>query len=147
MRTVGLALLLSLTTVAAPAEARKAAAGKPAFKAGDPEAIWIWHDAAGWHLRTTTARRTHAFRGVVRGQGFSEVKATRKTLDAKVIVLGDASIRFDFDSFEGIDGFDWKAAGPCTTWELRIDGRPMAERVHVGATGESPSVMPFDACE
>jgi hypothetical protein len=137
----------AVAALGAPAFARKAAEGKPNWKPGDPESFLVWHDAAGWHLRATTPpKKQHAFHGVVRGQGIAEVKATRPALSSKLTVEA-AVIRFDFDLFEGSDGFDWKQNEPCVTLELKIDGKPRVERIFVGAKTESPSAMPFDACQ
>lgn len=134
--------------LAAPAAAKNDAKGMPAFKAGDPEAYFIWHDAAGWHLRVTTPKkRWHAFQGVVRtlSQAITDVKPTRAPLAAKLQTTGKA-IHFDFEIFEGIDGFDWQTNEECLIVELRIDKQSMIERVHVGAKGETPLAMPFSAC-
>jgi hypothetical protein len=132
-------------TLAAPAFAKKATAGKPSFKAGDPPAFWLWSDDTGWHLRATTAKKQHAFHGVLRQAGVSAIKATRPALSSKVSYSAGA-IRFDFDLFEGVDGFDWQSGEPCLTVELKLDDKAQPAAIKVGEKAESPSAMPFEAC-
>jgi hypothetical protein len=127
------------------AQAKKATAGKPEFKAGDPPAFWLWSDDAGWHLRATTAKKQHAFRGVLRQAGVAAVKTTRPALASKVRYEAGA-LRFDFDLFEGVDGIDWQSAEPCITVELKLDGLNQPASVKVGQKAESPSALPFEAC-
>ena len=44
--------------------------GKPmGFHTGDTVRYAIWHNENGWHLRTTTAKREHVFRGHIRVEG------------------------------------------------------------------------------
>lgn len=126
--------------------AKKAAAGRPAFQPNDPPGWFIWSDDAGWHLRFTSPKKQqHALHGVVRSKGVSEVKPTRAALSSK-LQTSDAAIRFDFDVFDGGDGFDWKTTDPCVTLELKTDGKADPALIHVGAKSEVPSAMPFDAC-
>ena len=137
----------ALASVPTVAEARLPAAGKPAFKAGDPEGFWVWRDDAGWHVRATTGKAQHAFRGVLRAKAITDVSVTRNTLLTHVTATDDV-LRFEFDLFAGgMDGFDFKTADPCISFELRIDTKPQPARVHVGAGGKSPELFPFDACQ
>ena len=140
---IGLALVAALAGVAA---AKKFGAGKPAYKDGDPEAMYLWHDAAGWHWRGTTGGKQHAFHGVIQGTGFSDLKVTRPGLEPRIRVVDGNTIRFDFDLFKGSDGFDWQATGACLTPELTLDGKQQPARVHVGPEGWTPVAFPFDAC-
>lgn len=137
---------LSLLLVSGVAWAKKSALGRPAFKAGDAEGYWIWVDEAGWHLRTTTPKKQqHTFRGVVRAEGFGAVKASRAELTPK-LQLFDGQVKFEFDLFTGSDGFDWQQTEDCATFELRVDGRGVPERIHVGAKAEAPEAALFLAC-
>jgi hypothetical protein len=140
--------LCTVAALAAPALARKAAAGQPAFKAGDPEAYFLWHDATGWHLRVTTGpgKKKHKFHGVIRGEGIADPKATTKALGPH-IAHAPTVVRFEFEAAEGTEGFDWKASSSCVTPELKIDDQALPEKIHVGAKSETPSAMPFDACD
>ena len=126
--------------------AKKNANGQPAFKAGDPEAFWIWFAQAGWHLRATTAKKQHTFRGVVRGDGIGQLKATRPALSSKLNAFGN-QVKFEFDLFTGVDGFDWQQTEECATFELRLDGQARPDRIHVGGSGEQPSEVLFIACK
>jgi hypothetical protein len=146
IRRIAALVAVVVAGLAGAALAKKNAAGQPAFKAGDPEAFWIWHDGAGWHLRVTTGKKRHKYHGLVRGEGLAEAKATKKALGPNITAT-EKVVRFEFEAAEGTEGFDWKAAGPCTTYELKIDGQALPDKIHVGAHGETPSAMPFDACE
>jgi hypothetical protein len=139
---VGAALAAAL---AAPAFAKKATAGKPAFKAGDPPAFWLWSDETGWHLRATTEKKQHGFHGVLRQPGVTGIKATKPALSSKVSYSAGA-IRFEFDLFEGVEGFDWQSGEPCITVELKLDDKALPQAIKVGAKAESPGAIPFEAC-
>lgn len=151
-RLFPVAAALFVMLPAASALARKKAEGKPAV-AATAEGVYLWHDAQGWHLRTAQPPRSqHSYQGVVRpfdGE-LSRQKATgaRVKLDA----TSPKSIHFELESITpanstGGDGFDWDGTAECMTFELRVDKLPKVDRVHVGASGESPSAMPFDACK
>lgn len=148
MRTVRLiaAALALVSLFGVAAHAKKAAAGKPEFKAGDPPGFWLWSDDTGWHLRATTEKKQHTFRGVLRQAGVTAIKTTRPGLAAKVRYEAGA-LRFEFDLFEGVDGIDWQAAEPCVTVELRLDGLYKPAAVKVGQKADSPSALPFEACK
>jgi hypothetical protein len=146
IRTAAAALALLLAS-AGGVLAKKQAEGRPTFKADGPEAFWIWHDRGGWHLRVSApARSKHAYHGVIRGDGLGAIKVTRKSL-APNVTIADGILRFDLEVGAGGEGFDWQSSGPCTTYELKLDGKPRPDRIHVGATAESPAAMPFDACQ
>jgi|SRR5579871_4805080 len=143
MKTIAFALAF---LVGGAAFARTPAAGRPAYKANDPPAFFLWSDDAGWHLRVTNPKKTqHTFHGVIRGKGLREVKPSRPGLAAKQQST-DAVLRFEFDSFDGDDGFDWKSESECVTLELKLDGKADPAKIHVGANAASPTAMPFDAC-
>lgn len=146
MRKLLALVVFACCAVAGVAIAKKAAAGRQAFQADGPPGYYVWSDDAGWHLRFTTPKKQqHTLHGVVRSQGVSDVKATRSVLASK-ITSTDTAVRFEFDVFEGADGFDWKTTGPCVTLELKYDKKADPSVIHVGAKSEVPSAMPFDAC-
>ena len=137
------ALAASLPAVAL---ARLPAAGKPTFKASDPEAFWLWHDEAGWHLRATTGKAQHGFRGVLRAKGITDVSVTRPTLLTKVTATGD-TLRFDYDLFAGgTEGFDFKSDDKCLSVEMRLDNKPQPDHLHVGSAGTAAAIFPVDVC-
>lgn len=148
-RVRSLLLVAALVVASLPlaALARKAAQGKPSFRAGDPQAFWLWFDDAGWHLRATGGKDQHSFHGLLRATGgFTGVKPTRPQLFRK-IDLDPEALRFDFDlGKDGLEGFDWQQADPCVIAELKLDQRPDNGRVHVGLRGEVPEAFPFIAC-
>ncbi|MCC6645877.1 MAG: hypothetical protein IT374_09940 [Polyangiaceae bacterium] len=134
-----------------PADAPKGLAeGKPAGAvAGAPEAVWIWHDAAGWHLRTTTARNLHRFQGRVWGAKgkIGNVTPTRTELGDRFRKAGNWMF-FDFNTKGGEDGFDFMVAeSDCVHFMLTIDGQPQPSRIHVGAQGTSPPKANFRVCQ
>jgi len=142
------AWMLTAALLAAPgvAEAKRVAAGKPSFTKADPEAMWLWSDESGWHLRVTPGKGSHNFHGVLRGEGLGNLTWTKPTLGAKV-QMTRKTLRFDFDQDKRIDGFDWTSDSPCLIVELKLDAHEREDRVHVGASGAVPSGIPFEACK
>ncbi len=134
-----------------PSDAPKGLAeGKPAGAvAGAPEAVWIWHDAAGWHLRTTTAGNLHRFQGRVwggKGQ-VGNVTPTRTELNDRFRKAGNWMF-FDFNTRGFDDGFDFMIAeGDCAHFHVTIDGQPVPARIHIGAQGTSPPKATFRVCQ
>lgn len=135
----------------APSEAPKGLAeGKPAGAVpGAPEAVWIWHDAAGWHLRTTTARNLHRFQGRVwggKGQ-IGNIRPSRTELGDR-FRKGGNWMYFDFNTKGHEDGFDFMIAeNDCAHFNITIDGQPQPSRIHVGAQGTSPPKANFRVCQ
>jgi hypothetical protein len=134
-----------------PAEqARSIAEGRPpGLKSGSVEAYWIWHDSAGWHLRTTTHSSRHRFQGRVSAMRGSvdNVRATRLEYGDRFRQKGN-QMAFDFTTDGGVDGFDFAIAeGDCAQFYLLIDGKPNPERVVIGAGGRHPSHTAFRLCK
>src|SRR5262249_16790780 len=100
----GGATLATLSGLEGGALASKNATGKPALKAGDPEAIWIWFDNSGWHLRGSTGKGKHTFTGYLRATGgMTGVKPTRSGLMRKTELESDG-VRFEFELGGGPNG-------------------------------------------
>ena len=146
-RIVALVVAAAFVSGPLPAHAAPSAAGKPTYKASDPQAVFLWVDHDGWHLRTIAGDKQHNVRGVLRGKGFAELSVTRKALGPKV-QLSDDTLRFDFDVFPGaVDGFDWKGPCACISIEMRVNNlTPKPGRVKVGARGEAVNLFPGDIC-
>ncbi len=121
--------------------------GAPVYAPGAPEAYWVWHDAAGWHLRTTTAGQPHRFQGVVLpfGGEILEVRPLRAESRER-IRTGAGGITFDLVTEGGEDGFDWRVSSGCNRFELYVDGAPRPGLVHVGAAAHHPRHVLFDRC-
>src|SRR5262245_50112158 len=122
------AIALSLVLIGSAAYAKKAAEGMPEIKPTD-EAIFVWHDAQGWHLRASAAKKQHAFQGVLRADGgdIAKIKPTRPMLLSKIDSSHKGALHFEFDLVGGFDGFDWDTAAPCMIVELRMDKKPQPD--------------------
>lgn len=129
-----------------PAEATqdqgKGAEGKPpSLKSGNPEAFYIWHDTAGWHLRTTTAKKEHRFYGRVQAKD-GEIKSV-KSFSAEHnddVILEGPEVKFDLTTAGGEDGFDFTTPdGVCVGFHLFIDGQPATkDKIIIGAGEVKP---------
>ena len=121
--------------------------GRPAFASGSPESYWIWHDPAGWHLRTTTRAQLHRFHGWVEAIDgrIGEVHPSRLEWNDR-IRIAPRGIEFDFSTDGGEDGFDWRVSSGCNRFYLQVDGVAAPERVHLGGQSHVPVEMPFARC-
>ncbi|HEX6488065.1 MAG TPA: hypothetical protein VF137_04200 [Candidatus Dormibacteraeota bacterium] len=116
-----------------------------------PTATYIWHDAGGWHLRTSGANdKPHVFSGRVtlRGGTFTNVEKVRDERDDHLEVDGN-TIYYRFVTFAAVDGFDFRVSG-CSNAEQerlvfgdRYDGAADAGKVDVGDHGRHPDSDPF----
>jgi len=121
--------------------------GRPAFGPGASEAYWIWRDAHGWHLRTTSAGTPHRFHGAIvplDGE-IADVRPTRLERDDR-IKMGQHEIRFAFVTQGGADGFDWHVTSGCTRFKIFIDGAARPDLVHLGGFANRPQHVPFARC-
>jgi hypothetical protein len=86
--------------------------GRPSFDAGDSGAAYVWHDANGWHVRTTDATRgAHHYTGSISaspGAAFVGVRPVRNERDDHVWVTGDNVLHYDLTTYRGVDGFDFR---------------------------------------
>jgi hypothetical protein len=116
-----------------------------------PTATYIWHDAGGWHLRTSGANdRAHVFSGRVKLHGgtFTAVRKVRDEAGDRVVQQG-ATIYYRFVTYKAVDGFDFRVSG-CSAAEhevlafgARYGGSADANRVIVGDQGRHPERDPF----
>lgn len=121
--------------------------------AGDRGATYLWHDAAGWHLRTTDQTNSaHVYSGrIVLSTGqFLDVEGVRLESDDHFRVY-DGVLYYRFVTYKGIDGLDFRV-GDCApgerqalTFHLRYDGALVTNRVIVGDRGRHPESDPFTA--
>ena len=73
-----------------------------------PTATFVWHDAGGWHLRTSGANdKAHLFSGrvTVRGGSFTAVQKVRDEADDRIVQSGD-TIYYRFVTYRAVDGFE-----------------------------------------
>jgi hypothetical protein len=128
--------------------------GKPkGFHAGDTVRYAIWHNENGWHLRTTTAKREHVFRGhvLVEGGIFERIYSHDLEKEGKLrdwwrVGPERHRVTFDFKTERGLDGIDFRVSRSAKRiqFELHIDGRPEPNRVFVGRFDQHPAAIPFD---
>ena len=81
---------------------------------GDRGAVYLWHDASGWHLRTTDATPgRHLYTGSIaasagaRFTGYSRVSRER---DDHVWLTGDSVLHYSLTTYRGVDGFNFRAS-------------------------------------
>jgi hypothetical protein len=121
--------------------------GRPYFAPGAPEAYWVWHDEAGWHLRTTTAGRAHRFHGTVVALGGQITDARPSRVEMREqIRMSPGGISFDMITQGGEQGFDWHVSSGCNRFEIFVDGAPRPGLVRLGGPSEPPRHIPFDRC-
>ena len=116
-----------------------------------PTATYIWHDATGWHLRTSGANdEAHVFSGHVtlRGGSLTNVQKVRDEADDRLLQQGN-TVYYRFVTYQAVDGFDFRVSG-CSAAErevlafgARYDGAADANRVTVGDQGRHPERDPF----
>ncbi len=133
--------------------------GKPEnYEGGKAASFAVWHEDGKWHLRTTTAKKEHHFKGTitVKGGKVTELHGvkTEKRGDKKDrFVLGPEKhrIAFEFQTDEGEDGIDFDVTKEADSivWDLEIGGeKGIAKhdkaRVFVGKKGQHPDELPFE---
>jgi hypothetical protein len=128
--------------------------GKPkGFQKGESVRYAIWHDKHSWHLRTTTAKREHHFKGHLRIEDGHFTKIHSFDLE-KTGKLADhwsldepkrQDLRFDFKTDRGLDGIDFHVSKSATFihFNLHIDGKVHDQRVFIGSKGQHPRHNPF----
>ena len=89
--------------------------GRPdGFDPGDRGAVYLWHDAAGWHLRTTDASPgAHLYTGTVNpspGTRFTAFRTVRAERDDHVWVTADGVLHYSLVTYRGIDGLDFRVS-------------------------------------
>jgi hypothetical protein len=117
--------------------------GQPvSFHAGGPAGYYVWHDASGWHLRTTTpSTEGHAFTGRITASEDIKVLRVFKNEKADKVVRTGRSITFRFDTHNHVDGIDFKVGcAESLRFALSGEGRVWpASGIKLGATGDAPS--------
>jgi hypothetical protein len=123
------------------------------FKEGKVTGYAVWHSKKGWHLRTTTRKREHQFRGHIRVEGGTVVKIHSYHLE-KEGKLEDRwkvgpkrhTITFDFKTDKGIDGINFTVSKKAMRirFDLHVDGKNEPGHVFVGSAGIHPDQIPFE---
>lgn len=130
--------------------------GAPAgFDAGDAGRTYVWHDAGGWHLRTTDARPdAHSYTGTIAASpGAAFVGVTRVRVDpADALWVDDHKVlHYSFVTHAGIDGVDFHVTG-CPdpahqklVFALRKNGAADPGLIDLGRHRDHPGTDPFTA--
>lgn len=125
------------------------------FDAGDSGAAYLWHDAGGWHLRTTDAARgAHHYTGSITaspGASFTALRLVRDERDDHIWLGAGDVLHYDLTTYRGIDGFDFRVsacAGAREHEALRFDmdynGREQdAARIRLGEDKQHPPAATF----
>ena len=118
-------LLLALTSSTLPmlSEVQAGGAGldpqgRPkGFHAGDSVRYAIWHDDRGWHVRTTTAKREHVFKGHIRVEDgvferiySHDLEKEGRLRDWWKVGPERHRVTFDFKTDRGVDGIDFRVS-------------------------------------
>jgi hypothetical protein len=138
--------LLLCTAFAACAGSHSAERGRPAVDAGRT-AFWIWNVGPQWRVRVTGGGRPHRFQGSVEPEKPGEIGSLRTASDelrSGVALVGE-SVQFDFEA-DAETGFDLDTKGGCLHFDLYLDGKRRADRIHLGEDGASPPHVPFPRC-
>lgn len=85
--------------------------GRPdKLDAGDRGAVYLWHSADGWHLRTTDVTKVaHHYTGTIAlsaGARFTSFSTVRLEHDDRVWVDGANVLHYDFTTYAGVDGIN-----------------------------------------
>jgi hypothetical protein len=131
--------------------------GRPdGLDAGDAGAVYVWHDGDGWHIRTTDRRAVdHHYTGTIRleprAASFADIRTVRDERDDRVFVDGTNVLHYDFHTFASIDGADFRITCPARqradrqvlAFHTDFDGHPIADRVRIGDSKQSPKTADF----
>ena len=118
--------------------------GNPGRSAG----VTVWHDSNGWHVRVThNAIHDRVFSGEIVTKGaLVDVTAVRlEKNDHLVVGTGQHSIRFRFNNYGGVDGFDFATkCAPALGFGFLSDGHVVPTgRISIGAAARHPEHDPF----
>jgi hypothetical protein len=127
--------------------------GKPKqFEAGELTGFAVWHSKKGWHVRTTTKKKEHHFRGTITVEGGTFVSVHPHDLEkggklADWWKLGPKKreLKFEFKTDKGIDGIDFHVSKEAKhiRFRLHFDGKHQKEHIFIGQSGAHPLHDPF----
>ncbi len=149
-------LVLAGVLVAAPQPDKKPHLdphGEPkGLVAGHPRSYFVWHDAHGWHLRSTTEKVKHQFKGHIEVEGGTiekihsyKLEKTGELADQWKLDSSKHGVKFDFETDGGIDGINFHVSKDAKSirFKLLIDGKEQTEHIHIGRAGHHPKDNPF----
>jgi len=121
--------------------------GMPALHAGSPAGDYLWHDAAGWHLRVTHGSTVgFVFSGTIRANRPLHVTGYRLESGDHFTVSADRlSVTYRFVNHGRLDGLNFTTE--CAT-RLGVGGRMngsllQVRRIWIGHAGRHPLQNPF----
>lgn len=110
---------------------------------------WLWQDGDGLHLRTTTRGRLHVFSGTIRTPEGGAVYAAHLVRDEHrpgnrdgAIRIDHDAVRFRFMTYDGVDGIDFRIAGPVFCIDLHDGGRDAEDITYLGRGELRPESVP-----
>lgn len=132
--------------------------GAPAgFDPGDAGRTYVWHDATGWHLRTTDARPgAHHYSGTIAASPdaqFVDVAKVKFDKGDSLWVDGHHVLHYAFTTYRGVDGLNFRVTA-CQAdhsqehlvFALHKDGTTdQPADIDLGAHRDHPSADPFVA--
>jgi hypothetical protein len=123
------------------------------FGKGELTGFAIWHGKKGWHLRTTTRKTEHHFKGhiIVEGGVLESVSShdlefSGKLADRWKVSDNMRELSFEFKTDRGIDGVNFKVSkeAKLIRFRLHFNGKEQLEHVWIGHEGRHPHHMPFE---
>lgn len=115
---------------------------KPAtLEPGGRAGYYVWHDASGWHLRTTTPQRSpHPFTGTIVSS--DDIKLVHQYRDEgrDQVTLDGNRLTFSFVTYAGVDGIDFTVGcSESIAFSLKAYKRLMSPaRIWLGERGNAP---------
>jgi hypothetical protein len=128
--------------------------GRPdQFEPGARGRTFVWHDADGWHLRSTDATPgPHHYTGTITpsaGATLVDIRPVRLDPQDRFVVEQDG-LHYSFTTHEGVDGVDFRVTGchrsapESLTFTLHKDGHgDDPQLIDVGDKGRHPDTDPF----
>ena len=124
--------------------------GEPKLEIGKASRWYVWHDKAGWHIRTTTGGNLREFHGmicIVEGNitQFEPVKSEGKKQDWWKMADERRVVRMNLQTAGKLDGFDFKVSDKAKeiVFDLKISGSDKADQVLIGKNAVNPKSGTF----
>ncbi len=120
--------------------------GKPNFAAEQGAGAFVWHDSDGLHVRLSTKGKPRRLHGKVctPNQAFQMTPVRTDYGDRVRIGPKGHCVHFDFLTANGIDGFDFRAAGTIVEFDFNVGDRQMSTaNIHIGSNNAHPANSPF----
>jgi hypothetical protein len=120
--------------------------GTPDIDANSMTGYYIWHNHAGWHLRTHGPDNEHDFTARLRTDGtFTDVDPVALENGDAVMEEGDKTLTIHFHTFGATDGVNFKIdGGNHLLFDLKVDGKHIdKDDIFLGRRGVHPRHNPF----